>query len=671
MTRLARSRPGTFRARGPRGDARSSRRSALAWGQGRPPGRALPVLVPFALLACLLTAPRPAASQPRGQAQADSSRVTQIMQTLSPSYSTGYQVARQRTIWSQDFNFGTGFGFMNFNNKTSFSIRHDSDRNEETRDGSNSTDLRWYFIPGLPITSSMKLGRLSITRPESQTETNNSGLNLSARYQKNLLGIDHVLDGGVGYNRRTDLNVIADGRSRTQDAGVNGSMNWKGSWSPSDPLTLNAHYQESRTQKRLQLESTDGSVDKRPSSSRSRTTGADLGYEPVSWLSATVSANDVTKRDEFFRAQEEALEKQVSGSTNLSGQFSMKRPGKALLELGPLQVSEMSADLSYNAHDLTFQVRPDVASSGNTASWKGRTKGSMLGTSIEGSLANENSRLEPATSDTTVTYTHTFEGKLSRSLSSKISVRFDWLVRSTQVFFETFDPKDRLDRDELKTKFQPALTYTPNKRWSVTASYIRTGSRQIQLNPARASQTRDDVDYSVDMAIRCQVSTRTSFTQNYSIKARYTTLDFNPSGNQLIATQRIITSVRSQITPRVKLSMDHRFTLQDSGPFSFGPGGERLFGRSVRKYTQEMKPHVEYQITPWGSIYVNSTFRRIDNDNELSRSRATARTLELEEGFKVTREVGAGVDLQATGSFNRSNVRDSYWNITSKLSKDF
>ncbi len=669
MTWLARRKPGTFRARGPEGGAPASRRSALARGPGRFPAHALPVLVLFAL--CLIAAARPAAAQPRRQAQADSSRVTQIMQTLSPSYSTGYEVNRQRTIWNQGFNFGTGFGFMNFNNKTSFSIRHDSDRNEETRDGSNSTDLRWYFIPGLPITSSMKLGRLSYTRPESQTETNNSGLNLSARYQKRLLGIDHVLDGGGGYNKRTDLNVIANGRSRTQDAGVNGNLSWKGSWSPSDPLNLNANYQETRAQKRLQLESADGSVDKRPSSSRSRTAGADLSYDPVSWLSAGVSVNDVTKRDEFFLAQEEALEKQVSGNSSISGNFSMKRPGKSLVDLGPIQISELSANLSYNTHNLTYQVRPDLASSGNTGSWKGSSKGRAFGTSIEGSLSGDNSRLEPATSDTTVTYTHTFEGKLSRSLSPKISMRFDWLVRSTQVFFKTFDPKDRLDRDELKTKFQPALTYTPNQKWSVTASYIRTGSRQIQLNAARAAQTRDDVDYSVDMAIRYQLSTRTSLTQNYSIKARYTTLDFNPSGNQLIATQRIITSVQSQITPRVKLTMEHRFTLQDSGPFSFGPSGERLFGRSVRKYTQEMNSHVEYQITPWGSIYVDSRFYRIDNDNEVSLTRTTVRTLDLVEGFKVTREVGGGVNLQATGSFNRSNVRDSYWYITSSLSKDF
>jgi hypothetical protein len=657
VTHLARSRPGT-----PPG----------ARGEGRPPGRAraLALALPAVLLAWLFVAASPTMSQPRG-AESDSSTVNQLMQTLSPKYSTSYNVERQKTKWDQVFDFRTGFGFMNFSNHTTFSVQHASDYNEDTRDGNNSTNFNWFVIPGLPVTSSLNLGRRSVTRPGSQAETNNSGVNLSTSYQRRLLGIDHIVKAGGGYARRTDLNVGSSGRSSTVDAGVKGSMSWGGTWDPSDPLTVRGNFKEDRARKRLQLESTDGSVEKTPSSSSNRSLGGNLSYDPAPWISATISASNASQRDEYFLAAYQALEKKLSGSTNLSGRFDLKPTGGLLLDLGPVEVTEVNGDLSYNTHDLTYQVRSDLASSGSTASWDGKAKGRMFGASVEANLSSDNNRLEPATSDTTVTYTHSFDGKLSRTLSPKISMRFDWLVRSTQVFYQNFNPTDRLDRDERKTKLQPALTYTPNDRWTVTASYIRTGFRQIQLSPQRASQTRDDVEYSVDMAIRYQMSTRTSIRQNYSIKARYSTLDFNPKGNTLLATQRIITSVQSQITPRVTLSMEHRFTLQDSGPFSFGPGGERLFARSVRKYIQELNPRVEYQVTPWGSIYAKSRLYRIDTDNEASSSRSTSRTLELTEGFSVKREVGSGVNLQADGSYIRSNVRDSYWSISSKLSKDF
>ena len=87
---------------------------------------------------------------------------------LQPKYGTSYQLLRRTSIWNQSFDFGTGLGFMNFNNKTSFQVRRDSDRNEERRNGDNKPTSGSSSSPS-PVTLSMALGRNSVSSPGTRT----------------------------------------------------------------------------------------------------------------------------------------------------------------------------------------------------------------------------------------------------------------------------------------------------------------------------------------------------------------------------------------------------------------------------------------------------------------------------------------------------------------------
>ena len=156
----------------------------------------------------------------------------------------------------------------------------------------------------------------------------------------------------------------------------------------------------------------------------------------------------------------------------------------------------------------------------------------MLDADYDATLSHSRDLLQPATSDTFTTKENALEGRVSRQLSPKIIVRFDGLVRTKQQFYGNEIRSTRNDNDELKTKAQPALVYTPNGKWSVTVSYAKSVTRQVQLNPTRASNTRQNSDFSADFTIRYQLSTRTVITQNYEIKTLYTTYDFNPNQNR-------------------------------------------------------------------------------------------------------------------------------------------
>jgi hypothetical protein len=626
-------------------------------GPGTGPGLAL------ALGAALVTgwAP-PLAGQPRGGAEDDTTETAEFIRVLSPSYTTSYNVNRQTTNWIQDFSFGTGLGLLSFNNKTKFDVRTDNGRDEERRNGSNETSIRWSLIKKVPITSTLRLGRNSVVRPNDERETTDTALNLNTNYGWKWFGVRHTLSGGGGYTRRADLSVRNEDRSESKDAGLSGNATWRGFWR-ADKVSVNASYRESRISKTSELIREDGSIDSRPTRNRNRAVSVAVNYDPAKWLRSHLNLSNNAGEDEFFIVQggKGALEQKVNDNQTLSASFSMT----------PVENTKLDWKLSSSDHNLSYEVRNDIASSGNGVFWEGRLKTKVLGADVEGTLSNRKDNLEPATSATTDTRNNLFEGKLTRDLSSKISLRFNWLVRAIQIFFDDPDPTRVLDRDEQRTKLQPALTYSPSQKWEVTASYIRSTSRRVELNPERASQTKDDEDFSVDIEIGYDLSPRTRISQNYSIKAIYTTFDFAPASNRLLATQRIVTMVSSQVTPKVHLSMEHRFTLQDSGPFRFDDSGSRIFSRSLRKYRQELSARVRYAVFSWLTFTADSRFLRTDDVFEATGFRNTTRNLDLREGIQISHSLGAGASFSVNGQYVRSSVQESFWNVVSSLNKDF
>jgi hypothetical protein len=623
----------------------------------------------FMLVLVALIVPRAAhaerPSRPASEAEADSSAAAALLQVLSPRYSTSYEVSRQTTAWGQSFDFGAGFGFMNFNNQASFDVKRDTDRAEERRDGSNSTDLRWFFIPGVPLHMNLKAGRQSKTGPNTESQVDNLGTSLSANYRRNLLGITHTFDGGGGFDQTKTVSVSNDLSSRITDSGVNGDLGYRFRWvSRGEVFLADGAYRERLSDRTSELRSsTVDTVQTQPSSSRDRATSANFSFTPDDRLDGKLSVSDSARRNRLYVAQ--------SGVGSLDDQENTKTAVDAEIHLNPRPTLEWGLRAGASKSAFLSKAREDLASASTGRSWESTFKATVWGTALDARISSRRDRIEPAVSDTTESESTSLEGKLNRRLGAKLIAKFDWLVRADQLFYQNVDPTERSDRDELKTKLQPAVTYSPTPTWTITTTYIRSVSRRVEVNPKRATQTRREEDYTVDFNISHRFSAATAMTQTYSIKALTTLYDYVPDADRLLATQRISTSLTSTVTERVTLNLDHRFTLQDSGPYVQEADGSRGFARSLRKYRQELASTVEYKVTPWLTLDTNSRFLRTDDLNEASGARTTTRNLELKHGFNVVRNLASGLNFQARGSYVNSNTRDAYWTLSSNLSKDF
>ena len=597
----------------------------------------------------------------RRRALADSASA-RLFRNLHPTYTTDYTVQRQTTNWNQGFDFGAKLGFLNFENKTDFKIGTDSGRDETRRDGSNLTVFRMLKVP---LTTTLNLQRYSVNRPGEERSNSNINLSLSTReLSRRILGVEHSVGFSGGLNHRGDKSLLNKRNSRTTDNGLDGSARWQGSWRTLKAFTLDGTVDLKRQKKNSRLESDTDTLTS-PTNAIDRRFDVRAHIEPWVWISTDLDANSTLSEDESY------LTVPVPGkppNRNLEHRFAKHRAFTAGFKFFPnLKAFNVSLDLVKDIQDLKYDIRDDFAYTGDQFSWTSKVKASWWQTDLDMSLGHDLDQLDRATSAGTDTRNNTFEGKLSRRIYSKMTAQLNWYVRANQLFFDDTS----LDRDELRTKLQPIVTYKPGKKWTVRVGYVGSTTRRVEVNPAQANQTRREEDYTVDLSINYDLSQFTSLTQTYSIKSLYTTFDYNPRGDRLLSTQRIITSLNTQITPRCDFNIEHRFTLQDSGPFYFEPDGTRVFARELRKYRQEMSANMRYRMTSWASAILDSQFLRTDDVQEFSGTRLTRRDIRLQTGLELEKALRGSVSVKGSGQYVQSNNDNAYWTITSSLKKDF
>jgi hypothetical protein len=606
----------------------------------------------------------------RRRAESDSANA-RLFRTLHPSYTTDYTVARQTTNWNQNFTFGTKIGFMNFENKTDFKISTDSGRDETRRDGGNLTTFRMLNVP---LNATLNLQRYSVNRPGEERSNDNLGLALSTReLRQRILGVDHNVSFSGGLNHKGDQSLLNKRQTRSTDAGLDGTANWKGSWRTWKPLNLDGTVSLKRQKKNSQLEQdtpTPAVPDsittvKSPTSSVDRRFDIRAHADPWVWISSDIDAQSTLSEDESY------LTVPVPGQSSLrrlEHRFANHRGITAGFKFFPqLRNFNLSLDLVKDIQDLDYRIRKDFAYTGDQFSWNGKVKAKWMKTDVDLTLARSLDQMDRATSTGQDTHNSTFEGKIARRIYSKLDAQLNWYVRANQLFFDD----QSLDRDELRTKLQPIVTYKPNKKWRVKIGYIGSTTRRVEVNPSQAFQTRREEDYTVDMNIGYDVSQNTRLSQTYSIKSLYTTFDYNASGDRLLSTQRITTSLDTQLGPRCDFSLEHRFTLQDSGPFHVEPDGTRVFARDLRKYRQEMNASLKYKLNSWASALLDSQFLRTDDITEYTGARFTRRDMRLQTGLELEKTLRGSVSVKGAGQYVQSNNQDAYWTITSSLKKDF
>ena len=615
----------------------------------------------IAMLVAVLVVP-PAGAQP-GAAEVDTTTVEQIMEAISPKYQTSYNVTRQRTDWEQKLDFSLVTGKWGLTSSTRFKIGSDNQRDSQNRDGGTNGTLRGRALLNLPLIFDYRINRTSVDQPNVRTENNNNNFSLSTKKTQKLWGIRHTLDFRGGLNMTNSLSATAAKESENKETGLQGRGEWRGKWSPRENLSLESSFNEERTRSNAELaESTVDTVRSEDTARKSRSFSVNVGYDPYSWVKSRVSYNKSNSEEDFFLVQ--------AGNGELENKVTENERMSMNLEFSPRKNLDFTWAMSADNNLRAQRVRDDRSSQGDGNDWEATLKTKVLGTDVETKLSRDRSFVDPNISLAHETIFKVWEGKFNRRLSERFSGRFNYEVRLRQQFFEG-DEDEIQDADELKTKYDTGLSYEPPGKWGATVSYINENTSKIEANALRAGETNDEENHTVTIGIKYRMNGRTNLSQNYSIQAAFTTFMFDESRNRLDQTQRIVTTINTQITTKVRLSMTHNYNLIDTGPFRFDENGVRKFARSTRSYRQDMAVALEYTVLDWLTLTADQQFTRNDRVNEATEAVTVRKNLELKEGFKVQKTLGGGVAIRADGAYVRSSTTDSYWSLTSSLNKDF
>ena len=615
------------------------------------------------LIVGTLLAGRASIARAQAPAARDTTVADQIIEAIKPSYGTDYNITRQRRDWKQKITFGTRFGAWDLRSDTDFTIGNDSNRDSENRNGSTRGSITWRGMKSLPLTLDFRINRISVNQPSVQTENNTGNITLRGKTTRKWLGVRNTVDLRGGYDKVSTLSATSIKSSESRDSGLKGTFEWKGKWTSLDNVLVNAAFKEERASKRSELEeSTADSVRANDTSRRSRNFTMDVTYDPFQWVSSKIAYADRSSNDVFFQVQTGGGDLETKVVENNSVNFN--------LTLDPTESTTLTWSMSSSDNLQDFRVRTDRATQGNGSDWEGTLHTEILGTDIKTSLSRRRNFTDPRISFANTSLLKVLDAKMTRKLSRKFDGRFTYEQRLRQQFFRA-DPDQIQDSDELKTKGDFGIDYRPNTRWTVNLGMILETTDRIEVNTIRAGESNTEDNATITVGLRYQLSGATWIRQNYSFQETWTTFRFNQGKNFRNQTQRIVTSMESKLTPRVTISMTHNFNLLDSGPFRVEPDGSRTFLRSSRAFRQDLTSKVDYRVNDWLSFNASEQFLRTDNISEGSDARLIRRNLELRQGFNVKRTLGEGLDIRANGSYVQSSTVDSYWSLTSSLSKDF
>ena len=246
-----------------------------------------------------------------------------------------------------------------------------------------------------------------------------------------------------------------------------------------------------------------------------------------------------------------------------------------------------------------------------------------------------------------------------------------WRLDLRQIFQDTDTAIQKQDFDEWRRKIDAGVGYNPTQKWRVSLGLNLDYFDRIEQNRLRANSTKTEETGSVTARIDYTLSPRVQIGQAYNIQARYENFLFNAANNRSRISRRIQTNLLSKIGNNIDLEFVHQWQQLKSGTFQFVNGVRTVFPASTT-YTQDLTIRIEWRVTDWLSLRARENFVRRDDFREATGETVLlSRNLFLYEGFHIQKDLFAGLRILADGEYVRSNTRDSYWVLTSSLTKEF
>jgi hypothetical protein len=559
------------------------------------------------------------------------------------AYSSVYGVNRQTQSWSNSVNYDLVRGPIVFKNTTSVRIDRVNTEDYIQRAKSSNTETGWKFSPNFATGARINLRRNESFRPGSiynKTITiNEYQFSMRSRQQPgpntntefNLFtgpfsepnsipiksGFSTVADGRLEYGRGIvafDMNgngTARLGQGHLKDRvsfpthDLQGGLNGTLSVQPHLPLAVRIGYDlrdelverpDTVTAFSEGVPTVVDTLNREPSN----TAGVDLSvqYQLRQWASLTATSRISTTTD----------------------QIAVSRNNRFVYDRSITQDKGYGLDAQANARGWVLDAhfsegRPESETPRQTAL-------QLTNTSATDSVVTVNYR------ERSLSTARAISANLSKNLGTRLLLRgtgsvtlnqYRYVVTDSSYATETgdarVDPSD--PRDDYRQLYRMEATYSGPNGLSSTVGLEVSRTLTVFLKSNRSDANREDKVYRADWRWTYRLTRLLTVTQRNQINSAYTDIVFRPERNRLGMTYLSITTLTSQVTPRLGLDITHNASYRPNGDYLLSTDGENSFTISDASHDYTLSSRIAY--TPINAVtislepYYQSTDRQTVN----------------------------------------------------------
>jgi hypothetical protein len=620
------------------------------------PSRALSALL---LVFCGLPAvPALSSAQPAGQ---DSAAVFGF---LRPTYTSSYDVIREATKWVQGFSFKNQWKGITIENSTNYTVNSDPSSKLKGRGGDTSTSLKFTVMNLVPMTLDMTYSRVRQDNASQSSHDNQINGGASATYNRRFgPGTNAALSVGIGVTNRKNTNTYSGNLSGSKELGLTRDMSASGTYTPpiaNMTFKFNTSLNALSTTPKL-LNAAPGTRDESKTNTRN-SLGLNWNWSPVGGLSADASFSRSQSNLEFILSSRDTTKNNRTElakdlNTLFSTSLNFKPDGNR---------TDLRAEIRASQKNNQRRIEKERQSEGHTLVIDTRLRHTLFGNVIVLHAENNNSLNKQPTVGADTTLTRTVDLSLERQWNQDLTTKVIGELRLRTQKHEQNDDDEvdetagKQDFDQLKRRVEGTVFYQVFRKLSTNLSGRWVAEDGVFVHSSQSRNSRDEETYGANAGLTYSLSSRTQVIQKYDFTARFTAYDFDSTQSAIQRSRSVNTTVRTDLTKRVAVSLGHTYSLEETGGYRRLQDGTRIFYRSNMRYRQEIRTSLTYRPVDWITLTTEERLYRTDDKRVAARRTDTSGQLFFTQraSFKHSIPGGGNISCDMTVDIQK-NVRPS------------
>jgi hypothetical protein len=581
---------------------------------------------------------------------------------LRPTYTSSYDVIREATKWVQGFSFKNQWKGITIENSTNYTVNSDPTSRLKGRGGDTSTTLNFTVLNLVPLTLDMTYSRIRQDNADQSNHDSQLNTGGKATYIRRFgPGTNFSLAAGVGVTNRNSTNTYSGVLGGSKEFGLTREMSASGTYTPpiaNMTFKFNTSMNAQTTTPKL-LNPTPGARDESQTNTRN-SLGMNWNWMPLAGVTADAQFNRSASNLEFIltsrdttRNNRAELAQDLNTSYNTS--LTYKPAGNR---------TELRAEIKGNTKNNQRRIEKDRQSEGNSLVFDTRLKHTLLGTIVVLHAENSNSLNNQLKVGADTTLMRAVDLSLERQWNKDLTIKVIGELRLRTQKHQQDDNDEveqragKQDFDQLKKRVEGTVYYQVFPKLSTNFAARAVVEDGVFVHSSQSRNSRDEETYGGNAGLTYSLSSKTQVIQKYDFTARFTAYDFDSTQSAIQRTRSVNTTIRTDLTKKVAVSLGHIYSLEETGGYRRLETGTRIFYRANLKYRQELRTSLTYRPVDWITLSTEERLDRTDTRRVIGQSLDSKGQLFLTQraSFKHSIPGGGNISCDLTMDIQK-NVR--------------